>query len=100
METLNNNIDLDFGSPSFKPRNYIEMDGWLNYLPTHAWLGIVGAYTAGGYSNVIDYLRSRYADNLEKWKDKDLRHYLNCRELSDFNSRFERRNNARSAYIG
>jgi len=92
METSNSLRDVDFSSSSFKPRNYIEMDEWLNHLSIHSWLGIVGAYTAGGNSNVIDYLRSRYANNLEKWKDKDLRHYLNCRKLSDFNSRFERQN--------
>lgn len=75
---------------SFKPSSYKQMDDWLNSFSTQAWTALLGAYTAGGYQNVVVYMRNRYADNLVKWKDKDLRHFWDSREWTDFKTRHER----------
>jgi hypothetical protein len=81
---------VDPSSPLYKPGNYKEMDEWLNVLSGQAWKAILGSYAAGGHSNVVSYLKTTYKDNIEKWKEKDLIHYFNCRKWSDFRTRGER----------
>lgn len=91
---MNSNRDSsrndDVRSPSYKPRNYKEMDEWLNVFSYREWTAILGSYAAGGFANVVEHMRDRYADNLEKWREKDLRHFFNSRQWSDFKGRSER----------
>lgn len=80
----------DYLSPIYRPKSYDDMDNWLNNLSSRAWLGVLGAYSAGGFENVIVYLKRVYAFNLEKWREKDLRHFFNARQLGEFKSRTDR----------
>lgn len=82
--------NTDYLSVKYQPKSYVDMDGWLNNFPSQAWLGLLGAYAAGGMSNVIHYMNGIYAYNLSKWREKDLKHYFNSRTWSDFKSRSER----------
>lgn len=97
MELIQNLLDSSvvnedsYQLPEYQPQTYTDMDGWLNSLPAHSWLGLLGAYASGGFDNVILYLKKIYAFNLDKWRNKDLRHFFNSRNINDFKSRWERR---------
>jgi hypothetical protein len=66
------------------------MDDWLNDFSCREWTAVLGAYADGGFRGVIQYLRNTYPSNLEKWGDKDLLHFFNCRRLSEFRTKSER----------
>lgn len=82
---------VDPSSPLYKPNNYKEMDEWLNALSRQAWLAVMSAYIFGGKANVVQFLRTAYPENIKLWKDKDLIHFFNCRNWSDFRTRGERK---------
>jgi hypothetical protein len=75
---------------SYQPVSYKEMDDWLNSFSTQDWTALIGSYTAGGFKSVIEYMRNKYGNNLSFWKDKDLRHFWNSRNWTDFKSKHER----------
>lgn len=73
-----------------KPTNYYEMDQFINELSPNSWRAVRGAFAAGGYGGIIEYLRREYPTNLINWRDMDLYHYLSSRKLSDFATTDER----------
>jgi hypothetical protein len=75
---------------TYKPSCYKEMDEWLNNFNMQEWTAVLGAYAAGGITNVVQYLRNTYPNNLQLWREKDMRHFFNSRKWSDFRSKTER----------
>lgn len=90
-------VERNRPSNTNKPSNYKEMEDFINNLPANSWLGLLGAYAAGGITSVIQYLRNVYPIELELWRDKDIRHFFNSRVLSEFRTRTERSLDPRSS---
>lgn len=74
----------------YKPVRYQDMDDWLNEFSVQEWTAVIGAYAAGGITSVVQYLKQKYPNNLEMWREKDLRHFFNSRRLTDFRAKAER----------
>lgn len=77
-------------SKNFQPTSYPEVEGWINSFNYQEWVALVGAYTAGGFYNVIVYMKKKYSYNLQKWGEKDLNHFFNSHPLNKFKTKYER----------
>lgn len=72
------------------PSNYKEMDDWLNSLSFRQWTGVLGAYATGGIADVISHIKNTFKEETSNWRESDLAHYWNDRNLRDFKGRSER----------
>lgn len=73
-----------------QPGTYKDMATWLNSLSVQQWKAILGAYAVAGNDGIIAHLRLIYTQNIEKWRDKDLRFFFESRKLSEFITKLER----------